>query len=122
MEDFEIDYKVTKKDMAIGDVIEIRLPRGWDAPTFVTPYNKMPADVTDTTPSYAFLSGSGAAAAGLDVIDDLGMSFASVASAEIAKEAGWIVEIELESIVKVGRTITLHYNNVRVQRHLTIPR
>ena len=33
LEDFEIDYKVTKKDMAIGDVIEIRLPRGWDAPT-----------------------------------------------------------------------------------------
>ena len=73
------------------------------------------------TPAYAYLSGSGAADAVLDVIDDLGVSFASVASAEIAKEEGWIVQIELESIVSVGRTITLHYNNVKVQRHLTIP-
>ena len=99
LEDFEIDYKVTRA-MESDDIIEIRLPRGWAAPTFATPHNKKPADVTDETPSYAFLSGSGAAAAGLDVIDDLGASIASVASsvdsAEIAKEAGWIVEIELE--------------------------
>ena len=42
-----------------------------------TPVNKKPADVTDATPSYAYLSGSGAAAAGLDVIDDAGTSFES---------------------------------------------
>ena len=84
-----------------------------------TPVNKKPADVTD---AYAFLSGSGAADAGLDVIDDSGASIASLTAdaVEDAKAAGWIVQIELGSSVRVGRTITLHYNNVTVQRHLTV--
>ena len=128
LEDFEIDYKVTRA-LESEDIIEIRLPKGWAAPTLADPVNKKPADVTDATPSYAYLSGSGAADAGLKLIGDDGTSFTSAnlldgdgeetPTAGDAREAGWIVQIELGSSVSVGRTITLHYNNVEVQRELT---
>ena len=126
LEDFEIDYKVTKKAMESDDVIEVRLPRGWAAPTLpalTDPANTKPksADVTDMTPAYAYLSGSGAADAKLDVIDDRGTSISDLTDTDAAKAEGWIVKITLKSSVSVGRTITLHYNNVRVQRDLTIP-
>ena len=113
-QDFTITYKATEA-MIEGDVIEVKLPADWFAPTVYQLDEDKPTDEQDN--SYVYLSGSATRLEGtlITVIDGGGAE----AEAGAEDSDGWIVQIELGTRgASKNSTIVLKYNDVTVQRSL----
>ena len=112
-QDFTITYKATEA-MEVGNVIEIKLPADWLAPTVYQLDEDKPTDEQDN--SYVYLSGSATRLEGalITVIDGGGAE----AEAGAEDSDGWIVRIELGTSASKNSTIVLKYNDVTVQRSL----
>ena len=113
--DFTITYKATEA-LSANDVIEVRLPKNWPAPTA---YDLNASDKpTDATVPNVYVSGSVSRLEGttVSVIDGNG----SGETPGTENPNGSIVRIELGSkgLPKNG-TVVLNYKEVTVQRRLT---
>ena len=132
-QDFTITYKATEA-LEVGDVIEVRLPKGWDSDLSndseadpPTPYqldDDKPTD--DGEVSYVYLGGSTSRLEGtkISVINDAGHdAFEADGDRDdgVTAAGGWFVRIVIGSKrVSKNGTIVLKYNDVTVQRRLTI--
>ena len=132
-QDFTITYKATEA-LEEGDVIEVRLPKGWDSDLSndseadpPTPYqldDDKPTD--DGEVSYVYLGGSTSRLEGtkISVINDAGHdAFEADGDRDdgVTAAGGWFVRIVIGSKrVSKNGTIVLKYNDVTVQRRLTI--
>ena len=130
-ESFAITYKAGEDGLKKGDVIEIRLPKGWKEPMLYQLDDDKPTsaerDASDA--SYVYLKeASRLDGTVIHLIDNLGESAYfndtdGIPTADrddsVTVSDGWFVQIVLGKAVSRNSTIVLNYNDAIVQRHLT---